>query len=39
MTTVPRDLDAAIRAIAARKGLTASDVLRIALEDFLLRNG
>jgi hypothetical protein len=39
MTTVPRDLDAAIRRLAVRKGLTSADVLRIALEDFLLRNG
>lgn len=39
MTTVPRDLEPAIRLVAVRTGLTTSDVVRIALEDFLARNG
>lgn len=39
MTTVPRDLEPALRVIAARTGLALPDVVRIALEDFLLRNG
>jgi antitoxin component of RelBE/YafQ-DinJ toxin-antitoxin module len=30
---------AAVRDVADRKGLTASDVVRIALADFLARNG
>lgn len=39
MTTVPRDLEPAIRLVAVRTGLTTSGVVRIALEDFLARNG
>lgn len=39
MTTVPRDLEPALRLLAVRAGLPLAEVVRIALEDFLARNG